>query len=48
VKRERSCYVLSDLKKELRHDILVNGLFYALNISDKYKMVGRLTPVNLG
>jgi hypothetical protein len=35
-------------KKELRHDITINGLFYALHLSDKYKLVERLTPVNLG
>jgi hypothetical protein len=49
VKREGSYYVLSDpKKKELRHDITINGLFYALHLSDKYKLVGRFNFCKLG
>jgi len=39
--------VASDQEKEIRHHILINGLFYALHLNDKYKLMGRLTPVKL-
>ena len=38
--------VASDQEKELRHNILINGLFYVLHLNEIYKLMGRLTPVN--
>jgi len=42
----RNVPVASDQEKKLRNDILITGLFYALHLNDKYKLMGRLTPVN--
>jgi hypothetical protein len=42
----RNIPVTSDQEKELRYNLLINGLFYALHLNDKYKLMGRLTPVN--
>jgi hypothetical protein len=42
----RNTPVASDQEKEVRHHILVNGLFYTLHLNDKHKLMGRLTPVN--
>lgn len=42
----RNVPLTSDQEKELRSGALINGLFYALHLNDKCKLMGRLTPVN--
>jgi hypothetical protein len=42
----RNIPVVSEQEKEHRHDILINGLFNALHVNDKYKLMGSLTLLN--
>jgi len=42
----RNVPLAPDQEKELRRGALINGLFYALHLNDKRKLIGRLAPVN--